>query len=443
MDDPDNGDAVFGDGDVLTIRFDQATNKGEPHADFEQAGVYLRQDGAAFTRPHTDADFHSYPLGAAARAYDAATRTGRVGYVDRLFDFSQPLGYDYSGAWLDDSTFRVLVLRGPPVTAGLEAPGLLYSNVTARHTAGVTSANFTSRACNLTFIEDAGMLKTLLHEPATVNSTALDCALQYAGSTSPGLSGSLGVPTYPLLTRFEVDDIDNGDEVYGAGDVLVVQFHIDTNTPSCTGIGIAYVGCAVVNGSVVTSALTDKLFSFSDSIGADYSGEWATPSRFMVTILDPTGSDVVRGRTTVFVQGGIRNAAGDALSADNQTSVLFGDFGYLAEPRIDRFTVVTPANASSYTDGDTVVLHMDMATMYSTRGDEAPTSGGKGYVDHLFGFSDSLGADYSGGWRDGESAACDEGGATTLHPCFVILLLDARTGAAVSGRTIAAPSVHV
>ena len=130
------------------------------------------------------------------------------------------------------------------------------------------------------------------------------------------LEGTLGVPTYPLLTRFEVDDVDNGDEVhganpnpspnpkpcalpipnpnptpesnpnpepnpnpkpdpnkqvYGAADVLVIQFHIATNAPSCTGTGIAAVGCLVVNGSVVNSALTDKLFLFSDPIGADYS----------------------------------------------------------------------------------------------------------------------------------------------------------------------------
>ena len=67
--------------------------------------------------------------------------------------------------------------------------------------------------------------------PGTVNSTALDCALQYAGSTSPVLSGSLGVPTYPLLTRFEVDDPDNGDEEYGMGDVLVIGFDMDTTEP--------------------------------------------------------------------------------------------------------------------------------------------------------------------------------------------------------------------
>ena len=40
-------------------------------------------------------------------------------YVDNLFEFSQSLGYDYSGAWLDDSTFRVEVLRGPPVALPL------------------------------------------------------------------------------------------------------------------------------------------------------------------------------------------------------------------------------------------------------------------------------------------------------------------------------------
>ena len=172
---------------------------------FTQPGQ--EQDGTAFTRRQRGmaagadggrgADFYAYPLGASPRAYDSATREGRVGYVDQLFSFSEPLGYDYSGEWLDASTFRVLVLRGPAASAGVETPGLGYSNVTVRHTAGVTSANFTSRACNLSFVEEAGVLKTLLHAPGTVNSTALDCALQYAGSTSPVLSGSLGVPTFP------------------------------------------------------------------------------------------------------------------------------------------------------------------------------------------------------------------------------------------------------
>ena len=51
------------------------------------------------------ADFYPYPLGASPRAYDSTTREGRVGYVDQLFAFSEPLGYDYSGDWLDASAF--------------------------------------------------------------------------------------------------------------------------------------------------------------------------------------------------------------------------------------------------------------------------------------------------------------------------------------------------
>ena len=75
---------------------------------FTQPGQ--EQDGTAFTRRQRGmaagadggrgADFYPYPLGASPRAYDSTTREGRVGYVDQLFAFSEPLGYDYSGAWL-------------------------------------------------------------------------------------------------------------------------------------------------------------------------------------------------------------------------------------------------------------------------------------------------------------------------------------------------------
>ena len=119
----------------------------------------------------------------------------------------------------------------------------LESNVTVRSGSGVTSSNYTARACNLTLISAAGLLKTLLHAPAAVPAAAcyrsptapLDCtlqysraaspadhnascggcydtlsadhhcALQYASSTSPVLTGDLGVPTFPRLVRFEVD----------------------------------------------------------------------------------------------------------------------------------------------------------------------------------------------------------------------------------------------
>ena len=452
IDDPDNGDAIFGDGDVLTIFFDQKTNRGEVHSDFEQAGVDMwlgQTDLFGIEHP----TFISYPFGTAPSTFDHTTAAGRVGYVDSLFEFSQALGDDYSGEWLDDSTFRVLILDG--ASTELSPSDLAYhrpnpslsglgSNVTARASSGITSSNYTSKTCNMTLIDMYGAFRTLLHDPAKINSTTFHCTLHYANSTSPSLTGSLGVPTYPTLISFEVDDVDNGDAEYGVGDVFALQFNMPTNIPSIESMA-SYAETGVVltgqlyNGS---KALVDALFEFSDPIGEDYSGAWLTPTRFMVTIIDPAGANVVPGRTEVTViSTDVRNAAGDALSANNQTALLFGDFGYLDEPRVARFTVVTPNNASNYTDGDTMVLHMDMAT--NKGGSHFGDYGDKAYVDALFGFSDVLGTDYSGAWHDGESQLCTDGGAVTLHPCFVIALLDTRTGAAVSGKTIVAPTVHV
>ena len=186
----------------------------------------------------------------------------------------------------------------------------------------------------------------------------------------------------------------------------------------------------------------DALFSFSDSLGAQYSGEWVYPHRYRVTILDPAGNEVRIGVTVVtIVSENIRNAAGDALTSNNQSVVIRGDTGVLSEPAISRFTVVVAANETNYTDGDTMVLHMDMET--NLGGGAQVGHGGKAYVDHLFGFSAVLGAEYSGSWEPGESSACSDGGQTTLHKCFVITLLDTRGGAAVSAETIAVPSIHI
>ena len=39
------------------------------------------------------------------------------------------------------------------------------------------------------------------------------------------------MPSFPVLTRFEVDDPDNGDEEYSVGDVLVIGFDMNATEP--------------------------------------------------------------------------------------------------------------------------------------------------------------------------------------------------------------------
>ena len=158
------------------------------------------------------------------------------------------------------------------------------------------------------------------------------------------------MPTYPTLVDFYVLDPDNGDDEYSNGDVLHLNFDMDTNRPACGG-GASNASGASGGGK----ALVDCLFDFSHSLGADYEGEWATAARFAITVIDATGASVSvtspATRATV-VSTDVRNARGDALTGHNSSATLRGEFG-LIKPAVDRFTVVVAANASNYTDGDT------------------------------------------------------------------------------------------
>ena len=72
--------------------------------------------------------------------------------------------------------------------------------------------------------------RDLLYDPDMVNSSRYECELHYANETSPLLTGDLGVPTFPTLLSATADDVDNADDVYGTGDVIVLQFDMPTNT---------------------------------------------------------------------------------------------------------------------------------------------------------------------------------------------------------------------
>ena len=422
-DDPNNGDAIFSTGDVLTIVFDQRTNRGVTHSNYQQPSTLVYPANGAGVKGGPP-EVVPYPLGSSSLSGKAL--------VDALFEFSHPLGADYTGEWMDDSTFVVTIEDADG--SQVFPPRVGELNVTARPSGGITNLNYTAKTCsNLTDLELRwpGDYVNLLTNPSVVNSSVHDCTLHYANTTSPMLTGDLGVPTFPILLSATLDDVDNGDDVYGVGDVLILQFDIPTNTPTI-----------VVPGANSSRAAVDALFAFSRPLGVEYSGVWATPSRYIITVINPSGGALVLGKSTVTVTTDqIKNAAGDLLDANNQTVTITGDAGVLSEPAITRFTVVVAANATNYTDGDTMVLHFDMAT--NRGGGSEVSSGGKAYVDHLFGFSAVIAANYNGAWRDGESDDCADGGTTTLHPCFVITLLDTRGGRAVSGATFAAPAIHL
>jgi hypothetical protein len=123
---------------------------------------------------------------------------------------------------------------------------MLYHEQVWRH--GLTRLRLTRLDMNMNVTDwllDAQAYSDLMYDPAAVNSSIHECELHYANQvtshlpphhpsyhpphlpprlrlpshiasqTSPLLSGDLGLPTFPTLLFATVDDVDNGDDVYG------------------------------------------------------------------------------------------------------------------------------------------------------------------------------------------------------------------------------------
>ena len=223
------------------------------------------------------------------------------------------------------------------------------SNVTVTPWSAITSANYTSKVCNLTDVDG-----NVFDRTSSRSSSTRHCGGASSNTRTRRVPSSRARsacrPTH--LVDFYVLDPDNGDDEYSNGDVLHLNFDMDTNRPACGG------GASNASGAGGGKALVDCLFEFSHSLGADYEGEWATAAA------SPSGHRRHRRlglghrpatRATV-VSTDVRNARGDALGPQ-----LVGDAALMTtrRPTVDRFTVVVAANASNYTDGDAMVLHLD------------------------------------------------------------------------------------
>ena len=129
----------------------------------------------------------------------------------------------------------------------------------------------------------------------------------------------------PEIIDFIMDDPDNLDDDYSAGDEISIVFSQATAAPT---------------GGRTDKDLVDALFNFShwdgfthraDSLGADYSGSWTSASVFTITILDPTGATLRRFHTKatpagiVPVASGICSTICTAATATSPT--LWGDAG--------------------------------------------------------------------------------------------------------------------
>jgi hypothetical protein len=362
-DDPHDLDSVYGAGDILTLSLNMATDRG----------------GA-----------------------DAAGKVGTMEDVDRLFAFSTRLAANYTGEWLDDSTFQIEVLE--PLSAGLDVP-----------TVGITEASL-SNTSNIR---------------------------NRASSTLPSigvpveLTGDFGASA-PRLDAFTARAAA-GSTMYGAGaSTFAVRFDKYTDRGGTHG-GKRYV---------------DSLFAFSHQIGSSYSGTWIDASIFEVTIVSTDGLHTPVDRSMrVSLAGSVRNPARTSLPAAGDVRVRTdASQSYFAPPRIlEARAIDTSNNDTRLGTGDQLRLIFDKETNglagLGAIGASGAALPNRTYVDALLAFSDSAGApvmlppgaSYSGLWEDTSTfvvtfgAGLGNGSDTTeLASVSVRTEADLRTRAAVS-----------
>jgi len=120
----------------------------------------------------------------------------------------------------------------------------------------------------------------------------------------------------PIIISLVIDDPDDLDEIYSIGDTITIIFDSDTNEPGGTEVQI--------------KAAVDDLFTFTESLGTDYGGQWLTPDTFVITINDITNAEPPQIGVTTVTPAHITLilSADETYEPSTVTSpVLSGDYG--------------------------------------------------------------------------------------------------------------------
>ncbi|KAJ1490594.1 hypothetical protein T484DRAFT_1776697 [Baffinella frigidus] len=109
---------------------------------------------------------------------------------------------------------------------------------------------------------------------------------------------------------------------YRTGNTITVVFSESTNRGGFGGVG--------ETNAVMTKANVDNTFSFTNSLGNGYTGQWTSRTTLVITITDDSNSGPPVPSTfklTVVVSGNIRNYPPQCAETSATSGVLLGNFG--------------------------------------------------------------------------------------------------------------------
>eukprot|EP00762_Andalucia_godoyi_P007997 ANDGO_03496.mRNA.1 hypothetical protein GUITHDRAFT_146346 len=266
--------------------------------------------------------------------------------VDLEFNFSMPLGLNYSGSWLSSSRLAITVLAAWP------------DYVSVPSTLDSFFANLTVSVLG-----------------RSIRNASLDLVPSLARTARGALGGSFGYRLGPSIVSVVCDDPDDGDfQVFGAGDTVTILFSEATSMPS--GIG--------------------SFLTFNQPFG-QFVWTWADNRTLVLDVTDGQGKqpDIASLRVSVPFEADLR-AAGNVSLPSNTTSAVGGtrgDFG-LCAPKIQFFVVYDLFNADYvFSTSDRFVLVFDVPT--NQMDVSSPQD-----VEKLFAFYPPLNADlrFCGAW---------------------------------------------
>ena len=252
--------------------------------------------------------------------------------VDALFSFSASgyngvsinmLGSDYTGVW--------------------SAANVLRINITDASNKAATAAQLAVGSLRLTTKPDL-----LFHADLSSNSSVVTAVVG---------SGTYGDHTKPAFLTVTASDT-GGNEGLGDGDTLTVVFDKETNQP------FAELG--------LTKSEVDALFSFSFTIGSNYTAVWTNDKVLTLRILnatetklrDSSGLETRVGllKLTVKASASLKSADESSPASDLSGYLNAGTWGNRTQPNITSITASNAGSNQGLGNGDTITVTFDKDT---------------------------------------------------------------------------------
>ena len=340
--DPDNADAVYGPGDVLTITFSGATDMG------------------------------GYAVGA----------TVPRDVIARWFTFSPALpdGANFTGVWPTPNTLNITFVSVgpyPPVdgtaptalgcTCLASSPTRNGSNITSVSGGGSALANASTNGTD-GFGNPYPLSPPMAPPPAPsppercrgsegihllglTSSVDLLCP---EGLVDLSAGSSWGSHPGPNIVSVTAEDDDDNDAVFGNDDTIDIAFEAPTNMGGLT-LGVTYLKDVVTGPS--------GLFEFSRNFGREFTGTWITNATFRIRIVDKQGADISSTSSLLRVECNpataypIYDASLLYLQSTCLSLTIGGSFGALESPALTAAVAEDADNADGIlSTGDTITI---------------------------------------------------------------------------------------